>query len=244
MFNSIAVVQHRALGRDTISISLTAVLLGGLFALGALALNEKPEAATIEVAPLPRMIEVMLPPLGGSAAAKATGKRKAAVKSDSSPAVAPSERIEAAVVLTDPVVASAVQSPVTLGDGGEEGPLGPLGEGGDGIGDIGGGEGEGRGPGDGSGAKVVHVSELQVKLRVQPRFPEAARTFGRDEENCVLRITVNELGEPEHVAVRTCPAMVREAAVEAAYGWRWYPLVENGRGQRAQFDLNFVFRLR
>lgn len=240
MFNSIAATQHRALGRDTVSIGLSALLIGGAFAL-ALALPAPERVAEIEKPPLPDITEVMMRPMGAAAAASAP-KRKAAGKREASVPAAQPSRQEPAAVLTDLPVVPVVEEPPVGGGLGDDGPPGPPG-GGDGITDLGDGKGKGRGPGDGTATRRVHSTELAVKLRVQPRFPEAARALGRNEENCVLRITVNEQGEPVDVSPRTCPELYRAAAVEAAYGWRWYPLIENGVGQRAQFDLNFVFRL-
>lgn len=244
MFNSIAAAQHRAVGRDTVSIVLAAGLLAGVFAL-ALLMPAHELPVELKVPPLPRFVEVAMVPMGGavqakaaSASPKADGQRRENRAEAAPSAVPPETPVTAQLLADDAVVAEAGGGDGDLDDGTPGG--------GDGITDIGGtgGTGTGTGTGGGPGPRIVHGTELQVKLRVQPRFPDAARLHGRSEEKCVLRITVNQQGEPEHVAVRNCPEMLREAAVEAAYGWRWYPLVENGVAERAQFDLNFVFRLR
>lgn len=92
--------------------------------------------------------------------------------------------------------------------------------------------------------KVVHWSEVEVKKRVNPPFPEAAKQLGLKEESCVVRIFIDPTGTPSRVEPRKCSELFRDAAVNAGMQWRFYPLKEGGRAISAQFDINFVFRLK
>ncbi|GDX79356.1 hypothetical protein LBMAG42_11670 [Deltaproteobacteria bacterium] len=91
--------------------------------------------------------------------------------------------------------------------------------------------------------KTVHWSEAQVKTRVKPRFPEAAQQLGLKEEKCITHIVIDTSGEPSDVTFKSCPELFKAAAREAALQWRWYPVMDNGQPTRAQFDINFIFKL-
>lgn len=92
--------------------------------------------------------------------------------------------------------------------------------------------------------KTVYWSEVQVKSRVIPAYPEAARQLGLKDERCITHIFINEQGEPFDVQFKACPELFKAAARDAAMQWRWYPLMDGGVPVKAQFDLNFQFKLK
>ena len=93
------------------------------------------------------------------------------------------------------------------------------------------------------GPVMRHHTDLVPLKRVEPRFPEAARSLARNEERCTVRVEVNEAGQPARVTPRTCPVLFQRAAIEAAEQWRWVPYLVDGQPVSAAFDLQFVFRL-
>jgi hypothetical protein len=75
---------------------------------------------------------------------------------------------------------------------------------------------------------VVHASELAVKRRVEPRYPEAALALGLGEQSCRARVHVGADGVPDWVEVTGCPAAFHAATERALLGWRWWPFREGG----------------
>jgi len=92
--------------------------------------------------------------------------------------------------------------------------------------------------------RAVHWSEVEVKKRVQPKMPDAAKELGLSEERCQVRFFIDEKGEPYDVRIETCPAIYQQSALEAAWGWRFYPMKVEGQKVRAQFVLTIVYRLK
>jgi TonB family protein len=131
-------------------------------------------------------------------------------------------------------------------------PLAPVGAtdgDGDASADADGGEGEGEPragggatAGGGQGIRVVHWSEVTPRRRVKPQFPEAALQMGLHEGVCVVRIHIDPRGVPTEVVRQGCPKVFEAATVDAAMAWRFTPLLEDGQGVPAQFDLrvNYV----
>lgn len=242
MFTSIA-QSHRAESpmRQLTSFGTTSILLCSAFSL-IFAFSGPVAALESAVAPLTRPVELLPPgpPALTPRAPKGGNGEKARLKDAPQVPGVVSEPSPVPPEVVSPVVPPPDSSPVaglaesggsnSTGGGAGDGPEGP---------EVGGGGGGGTG----DPARPVHYTDLQVKTRVNPRFPEAARTLSRRDESCVLRILVDERGEPAAVTVRTCPAVFQTAAIEAASQWRWYPLLDRGQPIPAQFDLGFVFRL-
>ena len=225
-------------GRRLSSFALSAALLGGALAVAALA-EPPPRLAEIMLPPMPAMVEVFLPepaggpPEPGRGGAGSSRPQPAPAAAREPPEVAPSEEpppdVPASVLPTTEGGGSAAPTEGPPGGPGEP-PGGPSGGGGSGLGD-----GE---------MLFVHNTDLAVLTRVEPRFPEAARSFGRREERCVVRVEVDIRGAPASVTPRSCPVVFQQAALDAAKQWRWSPYLAAGRPVSATFDLQFVFRLR
>lgn len=87
-----------------------------------------------------------------------------------------------------------------------------------------------------SGPRWVHHRDAEVKRRVQPAYPAAARGMALGKQTCEVRLSVNDAGVPTAVEVTRCPKVFHETTEEALLGWRWYPLREDGQ--------RFAFRTR
>ncbi len=90
---------------------------------------------------------------------------------------------------------------------------------------------------------VVHWSEVKVKRRVSPKYPEDAKSMDLGTVRCQLRFLVDERGMPYDVRLESCPEAFHESALEAAWKWRFYPMKMNGEAVKAQFVLVIVYRL-
>ena len=245
MFDTLALPKQRddqalRAGSFFLSASLIAGLLTLGFAGGPRAVVPEPEST-----PMPVLIALGVPelPVGAPAAPRGgsggSGRRSA-------PETPPPEAPEVAPAVTPPESPPDGSATPTepVSDLPSAGPGGPGGDGPPGDGPPGGGGPSGDGPGGGGGGTVaVHHLDLVVRTRVTPRFPEAARAFARPEERCVVVVEVDEAGVPADVSAPACPVVFRGAAIEAARQWRWAPYLVNGVPSRAQFKLEFVFRL-
>lgn len=117
---------------------------------------------------------------------------------------------------------------------------------GGGPGGGGGGDGEGREDGSGTdgggGIRAVHWTQVQVKSRVLPSFPEAARALGYTEsQDCVVRLTIDSRGVPVSALSSSCPTPFLATARAAAMKWRFHPARDAGEPVSVMFDLNFRF---
>jgi len=92
--------------------------------------------------------------------------------------------------------------------------------------------------------KSVYWTEVQIKSKVVPEFPEAARQLGLKNERCIVHLVIDEQGVPIDFQFKTCPELFKSAAKDAAMQWRFYPLIDNGAPVKAGFDLNFQFKLK
>ncbi|MFZ5479696.1 MAG: energy transducer TonB [Myxococcota bacterium] len=94
-----------------------------------------------------------------------------------------------------------------------------------------------------SGDGIATWDEIQVKVpaTVRPEdYPEAAR--GLPDTRCVVRMHVDERGEPTKVEPRACPEVFVSAATAVAMRYRFYPLKCDGVAKEARFDLAVDFR--
>jgi hypothetical protein len=225
-----------------LALLLNGGVFGGLLLLGA---REVARAAPAEVS-LERPHELVLPPgspAGGSPAPKPASRPKAAQRS--APAVVSPVTPPSAPVPPLPEPAPSADLTLTpVLDGGGDGPEGGGGGRGPGPG-TGLGEGPGDGGGGGPGLRVVHWSEVAVKVRAQVRpsdYPAAASALDLPDARCVVRIEIDAKGVPAAVRVKTCPEVFRAAAENVARRYRFYPLMVEGRAVSAAFDLTINFR--
>jgi hypothetical protein len=91
---------------------------------------------------------------------------------------------------------------------------------------------------------IVHWSEVSVKRRVSPKYPEEAKQYDLGEVRCELRFLIDEKGIPYEIRPESCPEMFQESALDAAWKWTFYPMKKNGEPVKAQFVLMIVYRLR
>lgn len=241
MFDTVATPRREDRARRAGSLLFSAALLGSLLGV---ALSVVPQAALPELvlAPMPVLVELGVPGLSGPPAPPSGGGGGGKRDPRPAPVAAPPEPAaeEAPPSETAPAEPSGSGAPTTGGPGDGPPGEGPPGEGPPGEGPPGGPPGGGSGQ---PGARAVHHRDLNVLTRVEPRFPEAARSFARSEERCTVRIEVNEEGVPGLISARTCPVVFERAAIEAARQWRWSPYTVDGKPTPASFDLQFVFRL-
>jgi protein TonB len=94
------------------------------------------------------------------------------------------------------------------------------------------------------GARVFHHSELDVKKRVQPVYPEAAKAMNLGDQRCKVRIFIDETGRPYDVRVEGCPKVFHSAARNAFMKWRWYPPKSGREKVKAQILIGTTFKLR
>ena len=237
MFDNVGKGGQGSVQRTASSFLLTLLFNGTLFSLvlwlGSKAVEKAEEvkdklvAVSMEAPPPPPPP----PPAGG-------GKKKKEKK--------PDEEIVKEEVPVEPVILEKEEEKPVEDEGEEEGPEGVEGGVKDGVVDgVVGGVKDGvlGGQLGGTGPKTVHWSEVQVKTRVKPRFPEAAKQLGMKEEKCIVHIVVGVDGRAEDVTFKACPELFKASAKEAAMQWLWYPLLDAGQPIRAQFDINFVFKL-
>ncbi|MBM4368886.1 MAG: energy transducer TonB [Deltaproteobacteria bacterium] len=237
MFDNVGRNQKQNAGRSAGSLVLSLVLNGG--ALGGMAwLTTAAVENAEEIKEVLTVVDLSPPPPPPPPPPAGGGKKKKEKKVEETP--------KEEVPVEPTVLEEKVEEPPVEEDEGEGDPAGVEGGVKDGVagGTVGGvKDGVLGGELGGTGIKTVHWSEVQVKTRVKPRFPEAAKQLGLKEEKCIVHIVVNEQGKASDVSFKACPELFREAAAEAARNWEWYPLTDGGQPIRAQFDISFVFKL-
>ena len=93
------------------------------------------------------------------------------------------------------------------------------------------------------GVRTFHHSEVQVKRRVQPEYPDAAKQMNLGDVDCRVRIFIDEDGVPYDVKFEACPKVFHDSARDAILKWRWYPAKVGGSKVKAQFLLNIKYKL-
>ena len=91
---------------------------------------------------------------------------------------------------------------------------------------------------------VVHWSEVVIKVRHQPVYPEAAKELGIEQAKCPVRFTIDEKGAPIAIDVSECPELFRASTEEAAWKWRFYPYKRDKVPQKVTFVINFNYLLK
>ena len=238
MFDNVGRSRQQSAGRTAGSIFLSLALNASVFGVMLVVTVKAPEIAeevkaklvAVDMAPPPPPPPPP-PPAGGSK------KKKKEEEKVETPEVVPE---------TPQILEEAPPPVEEEDDGGVEGGV----EGGvkDGVvGGVVGGVKDGVLGGElgGTGVvKTVHYTEVQVKTRgPKPEFPQAAQQLGLRKEKCIVHIVVGLDGAPEDITFKACPELFKESARRATEQWRWYPLMEEGRPVRAQFDINYLFNL-
>jgi outer membrane biosynthesis protein TonB len=97
---------------------------------------------------------------------------------------------------------------------------------------------------DGGGIRMFHHSELEVKARKLPRYPEAAEAMNLGDQRCKVRVKIDEKGIPFEARVEGCPKVFHDEAREAILKWKWYP-PKNGKTKvKAQTTIAVMFKSR
>ncbi|HJN77800.1 MAG TPA: hypothetical protein QGF58_28030 [Myxococcota bacterium] len=81
------------------------------------------------------------------------------------------------------------------------------------------------------GPLEVHWSELEITEVVAPTWPADVA----DDAACAVRFFVDPLGTPYDVRPEDCPQALLPSTMEAAWGWRFAPIEEDGETVSAQF---------
>jgi protein TonB len=97
--------------------------------------------------------------------------------------------------------------------------------------------------GDLNGVKVFHHSELEVKKRIEPEYPESAKALNLGEQRCLVKVFMDEEGVPYEAMVDGCPEAFRPSAKEAIMKWRWYPPKDGKNKVKAQTTIAITYKL-
>lgn len=95
-----------------------------------------------------------------------------------------------------------------------------------------------------SGVRVFHHSELEVKKRVEPVYPDAARELNLGEQRCLVKVFIDEEGVPYDVQVDQCPKVFDTPTREAILKWRWYPPKDGKSRVKAQTTIAITYRIK
>lgn len=94
------------------------------------------------------------------------------------------------------------------------------------------------------GLRVFHHSELDVKKRKLPVYPEAAESMNLGDQRCKVNVKIDEKGVPYGVTVADCPKVFHDEAKGAIMEWRWYPPKVGNQKVKAQTLIAVVFKAR
>ena len=87
------------------------------------------------------------------------------------------------------------------------------------------------------GVRTFHHSEVEVKRRVQPRYPQAAESLNLGDVQCRVRVFIDTAGVPYDIRIEACPKVFHQATRDALMKWRWYPAKVSRDKVKAQFLL-------
>jgi protein TonB len=96
----------------------------------------------------------------------------------------------------------------------------------------------------GTGARVMHHSEVEVKKRVDPSYPKAARDANLGDQRCLVKVSIGEDGVPYDVKVENCPKVFHAATIESIMKWRWYPPKVGKQKVKAQITIGVNYKVR
>ncbi|MEZ4321522.1 MAG: energy transducer TonB [Myxococcota bacterium] len=95
-----------------------------------------------------------------------------------------------------------------------------------------------------AGIRSFHHSELEVKKRKLPTYPEAAESMNLGDQKCKVSVTIDEKGVPFKAIVKDCPKVFHAEAEQAILEWRWYPPKAGGEKVKAQTLIAIIFKAR
>ncbi len=245
MFDSVGRSQKQSAGQNLVSLILTGLLSGGSLGAaiwaGKQVVDEVLEEAPVEVtfiaeaAPPPPPPP---PPPAGGGKPKTEKKEKKPDEPKPDPVEVEPEPVDLEPEPEPQDEPEAEADGVAGGvEGGVEGGVGGGVVGGQ-IGGVIGGQLGGTGT-----AVSTHYSKIKVKRQVAPRFPEAAKQLGFDNELCLATVIIDEKGKPTSVSVSKCPAVFHEELKEAMMKWQFYPYKTGGTAMSATFTQPIRFVL-
>ena len=92
---------------------------------------------------------------------------------------------------------------------------------------------------------TVHHSELDVKRRTFPVYPEHLQGQHLEPVLCYARIHINQSGVPTSVVIEQpyndCTEAFQTPAIESLMKWRWYPPKVNGEKADVEIRLGITF---
>ena len=89
---------------------------------------------------------------------------------------------------------------------------------------------------------VFHHTRLEVKRRVEPRYPSAARGLGLGDQRCRTTVRIGDDGVPYEIDVAGCPNLFHDEVRASILRWRWYPGRDGAAKVAAQTTIMIVFR--
>ncbi len=98
--------------------------------------------------------------------------------------------------------------------------------------------------GTGSAVRVMHHSEVEVKKRVDPKYPKAAKDANLGDQRCLVKVKIDEAGKPYDVKVENCPKVFHGATREAIMKWAWYPPKVDKQKVKAQITIGVNYKVR
>jgi hypothetical protein len=98
--------------------------------------------------------------------------------------------------------------------------------------------------GAGGNVRVFHHSELEVKKRIYPEYPEAARELNLGDQRCLAIVYMDEEGVPYQVTVDNCPKVFELPTKEAMLKWRWYPPKDGKSKVKAQTTIAVTYKMK
>lgn len=104
--------------------------------------------------------------------------------------------------------------------------------------------GSGTDGGGGGGPQIVHQSELQVRSRVSPYFPEVAKRIGLTYGRCLATVYIDERGRVSEVTVDQCPAAFHGETIRSLSRWRFQPYRVAGMATPAQTRIAVTYTMK
>lgn len=96
----------------------------------------------------------------------------------------------------------------------------------------------------GTGVRVMHHSEVEVKKRIDPEYPKAAKDANLGDQRCLVKVKIDEEGVPYDVVVENCPKVFHAATIDAIMKWRWYPPKVGKERVKAQITIGVNYKVR
>jgi len=97
---------------------------------------------------------------------------------------------------------------------------------------------------NGESSQSIHWSEVTIKRKQKPKFPQEAVQLNITEASCIVKFFIDKKGIPERVNIRNCPEIFHESVRKAAMTWRFHPVQIKEENVKATFMLRIKFRHR